>query len=261
MIMNELNLTKESTENEIKTYFQTVLELKQAGDNFPVDLELVWTLVYTEKGKAVRALKSDFIENEDYVCLPFMASGKNERVTKGGHNALVYKLSVSCMEYFIARKVRSVFDVYRKVFHKVVEAEQKPISALDALKFTVQALEEQDRRLHAVESKVSLIIERQIEAENELKMLPVSSEKVPEITLRDKCRLLVNRYCSVTGVYQQSVWDNVYQTLYYNYHIAVKSYQKSNKSESWLDVAVRKGFVDKIYDVISNMLKDKGIAA
>ena len=41
-------------------------------------------------------------------------------------------LSVPCLEFFIARKVRSVFEVYRKVFHKVAEsaevaaAEQQP---------------------------------------------------------------------------------------------------------------------------------------
>lgn len=30
-------------------------------------------------------------------------------------------LSVPCLEFFIARKVRPVFEVYRKVFHKVAE--------------------------------------------------------------------------------------------------------------------------------------------
>jgi len=39
--MNELILTKESTENEIKTYFQNVLRMKQSGEEFPIDLELV----------------------------------------------------------------------------------------------------------------------------------------------------------------------------------------------------------------------------
>ncbi|MCL2041942.1 MAG: hypothetical protein FWG84_07905 [Bacteroidales bacterium] len=33
------SLAKTSTENEIKTYFLKVLELKQSGEEFPVDLE------------------------------------------------------------------------------------------------------------------------------------------------------------------------------------------------------------------------------
>ena len=34
-----------------------------------------------------------------------------------------YYLSTSCLEYFIARKVRPVFEVYRQVFHKAVKKE------------------------------------------------------------------------------------------------------------------------------------------
>ena len=37
----------------------------------------------------------------------------------GGQNRMNYYLTTSCLEYFIARKVRAVFDVYRTVFHKV----------------------------------------------------------------------------------------------------------------------------------------------
>lgn len=36
-----------------------------------------------------------------------------------------YYLSVSCLEFFIARKVRPVFEVYRQVFHRVAEGQQK----------------------------------------------------------------------------------------------------------------------------------------
>ena len=252
--MNELILTKTSTENEIKAYFQKVLDLKQSGEEFPVDLELVWPLVYGRKEEATRSLRDEFIESVDYQVLR-----KNAENPLGGRPSEIYLLTVSCLEYFIVRKVRPVFEVYRKVFHRT--AEQKPLSALEALKITVQALEEQEKRLNEVEYKVNTIIEKQIEAENELKALPLSTETVPEMSLRDKCRLLVNRYCSATGTYQQAVWDNVYQTLYYNFHIAIKSYQKLNKNESWLDVADRKGCIDKIYIVVSNLLKEKGIAA
>lgn len=48
----------------------------------------------------------------------------------GGNNKVDYYLTVSCMEFFIARKVRPVFEVYRKVFHhtvqKTIESNPKP---------------------------------------------------------------------------------------------------------------------------------------
>jgi hypothetical protein len=117
-------LTKDSTENEIKAYFQKVLELKQSGEEFPVNLELVWPLVYGRKEEATRALKADFIEGVDFQVLR-----KNAKNPSGGRPVEDYHLSVPCMEYFIARKVRSIFDVY----HVQKLSERGIYSSLDLL--------------------------------------------------------------------------------------------------------------------------------
>lgn len=119
-----LQLTKQSTDQEIKAYFEEVLRLSRDSEEFPVNLDDVWPLVYAEKGKAVRALKSNdlFVENVDYK--PFAQNGK--RMANGqfdGGNQVTYMLSVPCLEFFIARKVRPVFEVYRQVFHKVASGE------------------------------------------------------------------------------------------------------------------------------------------
>lgn len=119
-----LQLTKQSTDQEIKAYFEEVLRLSRDSEEFPVNLDEVWPLVYAEKGKAVRALKSNdlFIENVDYK--PFAQNGK--RMANGQFNGcdkVTYMLSVPCLEFFIARKVRPVFEVYRQVFHKVASGE------------------------------------------------------------------------------------------------------------------------------------------
>lgn len=116
----EIILSKESSESEIKAYFNAVLKLSQSDDEFPVNLNEVWMLVYSQKSDAVSALKLDFIENVDYQVLR-----KNPQNPNGGRPTNEYKLTVSCLEFFIARKVRAVFEVYRKVFHhtahKVIE--------------------------------------------------------------------------------------------------------------------------------------------
>lgn len=119
-----LQLTKQSTDQEIKAYFEEVLRMSKDSEEFPVNLDDVWPLVYAEKGKAVRALKSNdlFIENVDYK--PLAQNGK--RMANGqfdGGNQVTYMLSVPCLEFFIARKVRPVFEVYRQVFHKVASGE------------------------------------------------------------------------------------------------------------------------------------------
>ena len=133
--MNQL--TKKSSESEIKAYFEGIAKLMQSNESFPVNLEDVWQLVYSTKGKAVQTLKRSelFIEGLDYQSF-------NQKVKRGvgGTTRAEYMLSVPCLEFFIARKVRPVFEVYRKVFHKVVDTVQastvssfQPISYIDTL--------------------------------------------------------------------------------------------------------------------------------
>lgn len=132
-LSNAIILSKESSESEIKAYFNAVLKLQQSSDEFPVNLDSVWSLVYGRKEEAVRALTSDpqFIESVDFQSLRRNAEQKNGR---GGQNRVDYHLSISCMEFFIARKVRSVFEVYRQVFHAVAKQEfQIPQTYSEAL--------------------------------------------------------------------------------------------------------------------------------
>lgn len=118
-------LSKESSESEIKAYFNAVLKLSQSDDEFPINLDEVWMLVYGQKSDAVSSLKANFLENVDYQVLR-----QNPQNPNGGRPTNEYKLTVSCMEFFIARKVRPVFEVYRQVFHhtmqKGIEGKNKP---------------------------------------------------------------------------------------------------------------------------------------
>lgn len=122
--MNEiLILTKESVPSDIERYFRGVLALDQQDKVFSVNLDDVWQLVYSERGKAVRALKDAFIENVDFISLA--KNGKQNK--QGGGNKIDYYLTSACLEYFIARKVRPVFEVYRRVFHHAVaQVQQQP---------------------------------------------------------------------------------------------------------------------------------------
>lgn len=119
--MNQL--TKQSSDSEIKRYFTAVLKLAKSSEQFPVNLEDVWPLVYERKDYAVKALTSDtqFVEGVDYQI--FRQNAENSKI---GRPINEYKLSVSCLEFFIARKVRPVFEVYRKVFHKTTSLQLNP---------------------------------------------------------------------------------------------------------------------------------------
>lgn len=125
-----LQLTKQSTAQDIKAYFEEVLRLSKDSKEFPVNLDDVWPLVYSRKDKAVRALQSNdlFLQNVDYQVFPKNGENsgvlaQNGGIVPNGRPTETYMLSVPCLEFFIARKVRPVFEVYRQVFHKVANGE------------------------------------------------------------------------------------------------------------------------------------------
>lgn len=82
----------------------------------------------------------------------------------------------------------------------------------------------------------------------------LSTNKVPEVKLRDKVRQLVNRYSAATNTRQCEVWHKIYEILYYSYGISINSYKRKTKQNK-LDIAEENGFLGKMYDVISNMAK------
>lgn len=120
-----LILTKDSNPSDIERYFRGVLALDQQDKVFSVNLDDVWQLAYTRKDAAVRALKANFIENVDYLPLPQnVERSEDGTFISGGTD---YYLTSACLEYFVARKIRPVFEVYRRVFHHAVaQVQQQP---------------------------------------------------------------------------------------------------------------------------------------
>ncbi|WP_277134431.1 phage antirepressor KilAC domain-containing protein [Bacteroides congonensis] len=145
-------LTKTSSNEEIKAYFKAVFELSRSEEDFPVDIDEVWMLVYNRRDYAIDALKKEFIEKVDYACTSVK--------TEVGSTKYKYHITVSCLEYFIARKVRPVFEVYRQVFHKTGNKPEYfvPRNYLEALKALVSS--EEEKQLLELEN-------RQLNEENE----------------------------------------------------------------------------------------------
>lgn len=142
---------------------------------------------------------------------------------------------------------------------KTLREDKKPMSELEILVSSAQALLEQSRRLENVEKRLDAMEQEREENGRLLLAMPVSREELPEMSTRDKIRQLVNSYSSATNTKQQDVWHKIYDQLYYLYHISVKAYKKE-KRETYLDVAERNHFIDKIYTIISNMIRNRNVA-
>lgn len=156
-------MASNADEIAIKNYFRKILELSESGEEFPINLEEVWPLAFSRKDSAVRELVSKFIEGVDYHVL---LKNVEQKSGIGGHNKVDYMISVPCLEYLIARRVRSVFDVYRMVFHQTIKEKKLdglPTDYLEALKALVVKEEE---RLRLEEEKKKLEERIAIESES-----------------------------------------------------------------------------------------------
>ena len=141
--MNELVLTKSSSESDLKRYFTAVLELSKTDNKYPINLDEVWMLVYERRDKAFNSLKRHFFEGEDFY-LTQMGKVVTFKELQNGIKTECY-LTVSCMEYFIARKVRPVFEVYRQVFHKTASTPVLPQNYKEALTQLLASVEQNER--------------------------------------------------------------------------------------------------------------------
>lgn len=266
--MNQLSRT--SSENEFRTYFLAIQKLSQTDEKFPVDIDDVWPLVYSERGKAVTTLKKNFVEGDDYSSFAHLV--KRE---KGATNRTEYHLSLSCLEYFIARKVRPVFEVYRQVFHKVAEQQSlpKPLTPTQALLQSVQLMadieqkqQEQEQKLEYHSQEIENLKQtvdnfmNESHAQLELfKELPPSTNEVPKVSLRTQCINAVALYAESTRIEgskpdYQGAWRFFYKQFKDRYHHQpVEDYNRKQTKLDWLE---RNGYLPAFYDLVSLYIKN-----
>lgn len=144
---------------------------------------------------------------------------------------------------------------------KMIRDSIKPKSQLEILQMSINQLVEQEHRLSSVErdvaetkKEIEEMKQERIENGKLLLEAEVSGNKVPEISMRNKIRRLVNQYAAAINTTQRDVWHNIYQNLYYAYNISINSY-KDKKSQSNLDIAEKHGFLGKMFDIVSKMVK------
>lgn len=137
----------------------------------------VWPLCYARKEKSVQFLteSGQFYENEDYTFSPkgekvggvFRENEKNPVI---GRPSDKYMLSVPCMEYLIARKVRAVFEVYRVVFHEFMNAKSLSDDEIVLQAMLIQQRRiEQKKELSSKQAKAIAKLKNQLESEKHQK--------------------------------------------------------------------------------------------
>ena len=166
---------------------------------------------------------------------------------------------------FTGKKAMQFKLEYIKAFNSMeaqIKASQKPKSQLEILQMSINHLVEQEHRLSSVErdvaetkKEIAEMKQERIENGKLLLEAEVSDNKVPEISMRNKIRRLVNQYSAATNTSQRDIWHDIYNNLYYAYNISINNY-KEKKTQSGLDVAEKHVFLRKIFDILSKMVKN-----
>jgi Rha family phage regulatory protein len=170
---------------------------------------------------------------------------------------------------FTGKKAMQFKLEYIKAFNSMeaqIKASQKPKSRLEILQMSINQLVEQEHRLSSVErdvaetkKEIAEMKQERIENGKLLLEAEVSENNVPEISMRNKIRRLVNQYAAATNTSQRDIWHLVYDNLLYAYNIGITRYNRK-KGQSYLDVAEEHGFLGKIFDIVSKVVntnKDK----
>lgn len=200
------------------------------------------------------------VDEDEKLMGTIFLSGQNREVWMLTEDGL-YEVLMQSRKPIAKQFKKGIKEILKTIRKTGSYSVSKPLSQLEVLQMAVNQMVEQEKRLSgverlALEQKERLDKMELEQADNAKALLEVelSDNKVPEVTMRNKIRKLVNQYSRATNTKQQDVWHSIYDTLYYAHNISVNSY-KRKKRQSNLDIAEKHGFLGKMFDVISNMAK------
>lgn len=247
--------------NEIKVINKSMLLGKEIDVYGSVDEPLFlakdvaeW-IEHTQPSKMVET-----VDEDEKLMGTIFLSGQNREVWMLTEDGL-YEVLMQSRKQIAKQFKKGVKEILKTIRKTGSYSVSKPLSQLEVLQMAVNQMVEQEKRLSgverlALEQKERLDKMELEQADNAKALLEVelSDNKVPEVTMRNKIRKLVNQYSRATNTKQQDVWHSIYDTLYYAHNISINSY-KRKKRQSNLDIAEKHGFLGKMFDVISNMAK------
>lgn len=103
-------------EMDLQSYFEGIHRAENSGVPFPVDFDVIWPMVFTEKRNAKRSLLEQCVEGIHFSLL------KNEQ----RNLPEVIMLSTACTEFFVGSRRKDIFDIYIKC-RQLVQAQLKAL--------------------------------------------------------------------------------------------------------------------------------------
>lgn len=122
-----------------------------------------------------------------------------------------------------------------------------------------QKSQEQEKKIQDLAQDIKELERVMNEINKQLKVLTTSKDNTPERLLLTDVKELVQKYQKLTDCEYTEVWNKAFNDLYYKYAINVDSVKEIKKDESGLSKLVRKGHLEELKTVLSEMVRDGGV--
>ena len=243
--------------------FGQVRVFLEDGEPLFVAKDIATILGYSNTAEAIAThCKSGDIEKR-YVPHPNGVGGTNLQVLR---EANVYRLIMRSNLESAGRFQDWVTEEVLPSIRKTGSYSVKPMTTIEMLAMQAQAMVELERKqreydvaLQGLSQDVNELKRVRSEAEQQLKALPLSEEKTPEKSLRAIVNELARQYQRLTGCEYTEVWNKAYKDLYYKYGISVNGIREAKKGESKLSKLARKGHLEELKIILSEMIRDGGV--
>lgn len=195
-----------------------------------------------------RMFEYGFVENQDYVIL----LKNREKISKS--NPIDYALTIDCSKEISMIQRSEKGKIARLYFIDCEKQLNKPKTQIELIIESALVLQNHESRLSNLETKINNLEESKQEALLQLNYIERSTQEVPEISVKDKIRELVNSYAKSNNIPYSTVWKSMYEKLYYIFHFSVNAHKKLHDKESLLDICERKNQLDNLFAICSKEL-------
>lgn len=161
---------------------------------------------------------------------------------------------------FTGKKALKFKLEYIEAFNTMEEALKRHLSSAQMFAMQANINLEYEKRIENVENEIAAMKKEREENGKLLLSLSLSPEVIPQLSIRDNIRQLVNRYSEATNTATRDVYHKIYNQLYYLYHISINNYKKVRRDESKLEIAERNHFLDKVFNIASNLVREANIS-
>lgn len=161
---------------------------------------------------------------------------------------------------FTGKKALKFKLEYIEAFNTMEEALKRHLSSAQMFAMQANINLEYEKRIENVENEIAAMKKEREENGKLLLFLSLSPEVIPQLSIRDNIRQLVNRYAEATNTATRDVYHKIYNQLYYLYHISINNYKKVRRDESKLEIAERNHFLDKVFNIASNLVREANIS-